>query len=103
MKKILTLACGLLLIKALKAAAPEFLPPLDISCGKDGKPELVGSGIFFNLSHSGNYAACAVSDSPIGLDIQAKSGQQEVQLCHRRKILTLQSLSAEERDAFTEI
>ena len=66
------LGAELLLIKALEALAPELLPPLDISCGKDGKPELVGSGIFFNLSHSGNYAACAVSDSPIGLDIQTE-------------------------------
>ena len=66
------LGAELLLIKALEAAAPELLPPLDISCGKDGKPELLGSGICFNLSHSGSFAACAVSDSPVGLDIQAE-------------------------------
>ena len=62
----------LLLIKALEAAAPGLLPPLDIVCGKDGKPELAGSGICFNLSHSGSFAACAVSDSPVGLDIQTE-------------------------------
>ena len=66
------LGTELLLIKALETVAPELLPPLDISCGIDGKPELVGSGISFNLSHSGNFAACAVSDSPIGLDIQTE-------------------------------
>ena len=66
------LGAELLLIKALETVAPELLPPLDISCGIDGKPELVGSGISFNLSHSGNFAACAVSDSPIGLDIQTE-------------------------------
>ena len=66
------LGAELLLIKALESAAPGILPPLDISCGKDGKPELVGSGISFNLSHSGNFAACALSDSPIGLDIQTE-------------------------------
>ena len=66
------LGAELLLIKALESAAPGITPPLDISCGKDGKPELVGSGIFFNLSHSGSFAACAVSDSPIGLDIQTE-------------------------------
>ena len=64
------LGAELLLIKALESAAPGILPPLDISCGIDGKPELAGSGISFNLSHSGNYAACALSDSPVGLDIQ---------------------------------
>lgn len=66
------LGAELLLIKALESAAPGILPPLDISCGKDGKPELLGSGITFNLSHSGSFAACAVSDSPIGLDIQTE-------------------------------
>ena len=66
------LGAELLLIKALETVAPELLPPLDISCGIDGKPELVGSGIFFNLSHSGSFAACAVSDSPVGLDIQTE-------------------------------
>ena len=66
------LGAELLLIKALETVAPELLPPLDISCGIDGKPELVGSGISFNLSHSGNFAACALSDSPIGLDIQTE-------------------------------
>ena len=66
------LGVELLLIKALEPAAPGISPPLDISCGKDGKPELVGSGIFFNLSHSGSFAACAVSDSPVGLDIQTE-------------------------------
>ena len=66
------LGAELLLIKALETGAPELLPPLDISCGIDGKPELVGSGISFNLSHSGSFAACAVSDSPVGLDIQTE-------------------------------
>lgn len=67
-----------LLIKALETAAPELLPPLDIVCGKDGKPELAGCGICFNLSHSGSFAACAVSDSPVGLDLQ------EEKLCNDR-------------------
>ena len=66
------LGAELLLIKALESAAPGITLPLDISCGKDGKPELVDSGISFNLSHSGNFAACALSDSPIGLDIQTE-------------------------------
>lgn len=66
------LGAELLLIKALESAAPGILPPLDISCGKDGKPELVDSKISFNLSHSGNFAACALSDSLIGLDIQTE-------------------------------
>ena len=68
----------LLLIKALESATPELLPPLDIVCGIDGKPELAGNKICFNLSHSGSFAACAVSDSPVGLDLQ------EEKVCNER-------------------
>lgn len=36
-----------------------------------GKPYLKGySGIHFNISHSGEYVVCAVSDAPVGIDIQ---------------------------------
>ena len=36
-----------------------------------GKPSIVGHPeIFFNLSHSGDYAVCAFGDNPIGIDIQ---------------------------------
>ncbi len=35
-----------------------------------GKPYLVGNPVFFNLSHSGEYTACAISDKEIGIDIQ---------------------------------
>ena len=36
-----------------------------------GKPFLKNySNVFFNLSHSEEYVACAVSDSPVGVDIE---------------------------------
>ena len=36
-----------------------------------GKPHLDNnSGVHFNISHSGEYVACAVSDKPVGIDIQ---------------------------------
>ncbi len=39
-----------------------------------GKPYLSGfHDIYFSISHSGQYAACAVSDTPIGIDIQKLS------------------------------
>lgn len=45
--------------------------PLKTKKTSGGKPFLEGSrGLFFNLSHSGAYAACAVSDREVGLDIQ---------------------------------
>jgi 4'-phosphopantetheinyl transferase len=46
-----------------------FNPIFDID--KYGKPYLKNyPDIFFNLSHSERYVACAVSDSPIGVDIE---------------------------------
>ena len=37
----------------------------------NGKPYLKNfSNVHFNISHSGEYAVCAVSDVPIGVDIQ---------------------------------
>lgn len=35
-----------------------------------GKPYLTNSGLFFSLSHSGEYAACAISEQAVGVDIQ---------------------------------
>jgi 4'-phosphopantetheinyl transferase len=42
--------------------------PLGITVGEHGKPLL--DGLHFSLSHSGDCVACAVSDQPVGLDIQ---------------------------------
>lgn len=40
-------------------------------CGKNQKPYLLDyPGVFFNISHSGKMVACAVSDKPVGVDIQ---------------------------------
>lgn len=35
-----------------------------------GKPHLEGSGIHFNLSHSGDWIACVIGDHPIGVDVE---------------------------------
>ena len=40
---------------------------------KNKKPYLVNNGVYFNISHSGNSVACAVSQNEIGCDIQAKT------------------------------
>ena len=40
-----------------------------------GKPYVRGNDIFFNISHSGNYAAAAVSDKPVGIDIEVIKGR----------------------------
>lgn len=38
--------------------------------GKKGKPYAKGLPVYFNISHSGDYAVCAVSDCEIGIDIE---------------------------------
>lgn len=49
----------------LRAAGLE--PPF--ACGEHGKPYIPG-GPHFSLTHSGTFAALAVSDTPVGLDIE---------------------------------
>lgn len=35
-----------------------------------GKPYAAGLDIHFNVSHSGDFAVCAVNDAPVGIDIE---------------------------------
>ncbi len=35
-----------------------------------GKWELENNELYFNLSHAGQYAVCAISDRPVGIDIE---------------------------------
>ena len=44
---------------------------LEFSVNEYGKPFLVNNPrIHFNISHSGNYIACAIDDEPVGADIE---------------------------------
>lgn len=43
-----------------------------------GKPELEGHDLFFNLSHSGEYVVLAISDSPVGIDVEHKTKGYDV-------------------------
>ncbi len=47
---------------------------------KYGKPHIVGkSGVHFNISHSGDYVACAVGGTSVGIDVQEhKSGGLDI-------------------------
>lgn len=66
-KKKQCLGAGLLLEKAL---AYHGISSEHVRVGKNGKPEV--DGIYFNLSHSGKYVVCAVSDSTVGCDIEKR-------------------------------
>lgn len=43
---------------------------LRFAYGPNGKPELAGAALRFNLAHSGESALCAVAEQPIGVDLE---------------------------------
>ena len=50
---------------------------LKLACGRTdykttdkGKPYFEGDPMYFSLSHSGSFALCAVSDRPVGADLE---------------------------------
>lgn len=55
---------------ALQKEFGEELSHFTIEKGVHGKPYFTDSDIMFNISHSGNYAAAAVSSIPVGVDVQ---------------------------------
>lgn len=66
--RLLCLGAGLLAAHALRAAGAEDLA---LRLPENGKPVLAARpDIHFNLSHSGTLAVCAVSDSPVGVDVE---------------------------------
>ena len=78
--KVRSLCCGLLLQYAVKEELEaEKLPvgkiPMELCYGisQHGKPYFTDfPGLYFNLSHSGEYTALVVSKQEVGIDIQQK-------------------------------
>jgi len=68
--KQLSTCAGLLLIYALRQHIQDLALPLAIQEDERNKPFLKDSPYYFNLSHAKEYAACAVSDQPVGVDIE---------------------------------
>jgi 4'-phosphopantetheinyl transferase len=67
--KRLSLGVELLLKRALEEIGVDY-ESINLDYGKNGKPYIKGNDIYFNLSHSGNMAVCAVSKNEIGVDIE---------------------------------
>ncbi len=90
----------LLLRAALRETAPEIPWPPVITVGPYGKPDWQIEDLYFSLSHSGNTAACAICDRPVGLDLQAPSPYREALV---RRFFAPQEqqtlLSSKDRDA----
>lgn len=74
--------------------------------GSHGKPYVVNAGtpVYFNLSHSGNYIVCALSEREIGVDIEKRRRIKiEVgrRFFHSKEVQQLESLNgARQSDLF---
>lgn len=75
-----SLAAGVLLQNALeKAGIDDKLVQFQVN--EHGKMSIAEyPDFYFNLSHSGDYAVCAVADQPVGVDIEKIRGRKEAQL-----------------------
>lgn len=69
--KFLSLGAGILLKVALQDAGYNYENARFIR-NEWGRPMLSDGAFSFSLSHSGNYAMCAVSDREIGCDVQKR-------------------------------
>ena len=76
--------------------------PLDIAANENGKPYLTAApDVHFSLSHSAAWAVCAVSDHPVGVDIQqCRSFKPNIadRFFHPDEVQYLSSLSPAERE-----
>lgn len=63
----------MLLAHALKTVFPDIRLPLRIDVSELGKPVLADKLLHFSLSHSGDFAACVLSDREVGIDIETKA------------------------------
>lgn len=71
--KRLSAGAELMLVNAVKKKYRGAEMPVEYFAGEHGKPYFKNiENAYFSLSHSGNVAACAVSDAPIGIDVQCE-------------------------------
>ena len=89
--------CGMLL---LKSALSEFgVDSYELELLPSGKPVLRGSEFHFNISHAGGLCALAISDSPVGIDIQNLSALDRISDLSR---FAERFLTPDERAIFSE-
>lgn len=92
-KRLQSLGAGLLLNNVLHRYG---ISADTLRMDENGKP--IVNGICFNLSHSGDYVICAVSEKPVGCDIeQIKEApkQMESRVFSPEEIRCLEQLSSE--------
>ncbi len=63
--------CAEMLAKKMIAKRCSVKPEnIVILTDSNGKPYVKNADIYFNISHSGDMVACALCDSPVGIDIE---------------------------------
>ncbi|NLF27595.1 MAG: hypothetical protein GX592_06820 [Clostridiales bacterium] len=67
-----SLGAELALDAALRARVPDYAPPPRYRYLDGGKPELLSGPPYISLAHAGNFAICAISDAPVGVDIEER-------------------------------
>lgn len=78
--RFLSLGAETLLRHALREAGEAL--PAELNYGAQGKPELPGMPWHFNLSHSGDWAICALGMESVGCDIE-KLGPARMNVAER--------------------
>ncbi len=69
-----------LLDMALEREYPKLCAPILLERDKWGKPFLAEyPDIFINLSHSGIYAACAIGEKPVGIDVESWKSRKHME------------------------
>ena len=94
--KRLSAGLELVLYYALDKHHPEIALPPEIKKSPGGKPYI--NGVFFSLSDSKEYAACAISDAEVGLDIEKINPARNLDV--GRKFLTERELRLLSADNF---
>ncbi len=72
-----SLGVGLLLRYAIENDTELEYEKIRFLTEKNGKPYAEGNPFYFSLSHSGDYAVCAISNSPVGVDIEKEKELSE--------------------------
>jgi phosphopantetheinyl transferase len=67
-----SLGAELALDAALRAHMPGYQPPPKYRYLENGKPELLPGAPCISLAHAGDFAICAISDLPVGVDIEER-------------------------------
>ncbi len=65
-----SMGARLLLYAVLAQQFPQIPLPPTMTENRNGKPYLTQGDLYFNLSHSGDYAALVISDEEVGVDIE---------------------------------